>query len=141
MIPLPTFWSDEERETLRGTSLAPAAEQKLRSLNNEFDFLREKTRDISWCNNVWWDEDSGHLTIDDWKQVDAMYRSRALELPSTGHAMVPCVDMANHASGNETVALYETDEDGNVILQMCTGKTLEKDKEVTITFGCLIYLQ
>ena len=34
---LPTFYSEEERELLQGTSLADAVEQKLRSLENEFD--------------------------------------------------------------------------------------------------------
>lgn len=136
-VPLPTFWSDEERDILNGTSLAPAVEQKLRSLSDEFDFLREKTRDIAWCNGVWWDEDTGHLTVDDWKQVDAMYRSRALDLPGTGHAMVPCVDVANHASGDETMAVYDTDANGNAILQLRADKTLHDCQEITITFASL----
>ncbi|KAL9618732.1 MAG: hypothetical protein Q9160_006611 [Pyrenula sp. 1 TL-2023] len=140
-VSLPTLWSDEEREILHGTSLAAAVEHKLQSLDNEFEMLREKTKHISWCNCVWWDEDTGHLTIDDWRTVDALYRSRALELPGTGHAMVPCVDMANHASGNDTIALYETDVDGNAILQLRDDKSLNGGQEVSITFdarlGCL----
>lgn len=133
-VPLPTLWSDEEREVLHGTSLAAAVEHKLRSLRNEFEMLQEKTKHIAWCNSVWWDQDSGHLTIEDWKTVDAMYRSRALELPGTGHAMVPCVDMANHASGDDTIALYETDEDGNAILQLRDGQNLKNGQEISITF-------
>jgi hypothetical protein len=82
----------------------------------------------------WWEVETGRLTFDDWKQVDAMYRSRALDLPGTGHAMVPCVDMANHASGDATMALYETDEEGNAVLQLRWGKTLHPGDEVTITY-------
>jgi len=62
-----------------------------------------------------------------------MYRSRALDLPNTGHAMVPCVDMANHASGDATVALYETDDHENAVLQLRWGKRLHPGEEVTIT--------
>jgi hypothetical protein len=49
--------------------------------------------------------------------------------------MVPCVDMANHASGEETVALYETDEERNAVLQLRWGKKLRQGEEVTITYG------
>jgi len=73
------------------------------------------------------------ITFDDWMQVDAMYRSRALEFPGVGDAMVPCVDMANHASGDATAALYETDEDGNGLLLLREGKNIQKGGEITIT--------
>ena len=62
-----------------------------------------------------------------------MYRSRALEFPGIGDAMVPCIDMANHASGDATVALYETDEHGNGLLLLREGKELHKGEEITIT--------
>ena len=94
-FPLPTFYSQEERELLQGTSLADAVDQKLTSLEKEFELLRTCTEQIPWCKKFWWDDDSGRLTLDDWKQVDAMFRSRALELPGTGHAMVPCVDASS----------------------------------------------
>ena len=75
------------------------------------------------------------MTFHDWKHVDAMYRSRALDLPGTGHSMVPCVDMANHASGDSTSALYETDNDGNAILVLRDGKNTSQNDEITITYG------
>jgi hypothetical protein len=134
-VPLPTFYSEEERELLQGTSLADAVEQKLRSLENEFDSLRASTEKIRWCQKHWWDDTTGHLTIDDWKQVDAMFRSRALELPDTRNAMVPCVDMANHASGSETLAGYETTERKDAVLQLRQGKCLKQGDEITITYG------
>lgn len=105
------------------------------SLEKEFEKLRESTKDIPWCNRDWWNEETGRLTFEDWKLVDAMYRSRALEFPGKGHSMVPCVDMANHASGDQTGALYETDGNGNAVLQLQYGQSLEVGDEVTITYA------
>lgn len=87
---LPTFWSVAERAGLHGTSLAPALDAKLASLFREFDLLRSSTENISWCQTCWWTEPNNLITLDDWKQVDAMYRSRALEFPSIGDSMVSC---------------------------------------------------
>jgi len=77
------------------------------------------------------------LTIDDWKLADAMYRSRALELPkSGGDAMVPVLDMANHAFDDHYNARFDIDEkDGSVVLIVREGKTVSKDDEVTIMYG------
>jgi hypothetical protein len=104
-------------------------------LEKEYALLRERTEEISWCQRDWWDEETGCLSFDDWKHVDAVYRSRALDLPGTGHAMVPCVDMANHASGDPTMALYDTDREGNGILGLREGKekSVVAGTEVTIT--------
>ena len=132
--PLPTFWNEAERKLFHGTSLSPALEAKLKSLDREFTHLRESTKDIEWCK-YWWDADVGRLSFNDWKTVDAMFRSRALDLPGTGHAMVPYIDMANHASGEGTVALYDTDANGNGILVLRDGKRLQVGEEVTITYG------
>lgn len=134
-IPIPTFWNPEERLLLTGSSLEAAIETKLSSLDREFSLLREKTISIEWCRRYWWDTGNGTLTFDDWKQADAMYRSRALDLPGTGHAVVPCIDMANHASGDETTALYDTDGNGNAILVLRDGKKTVLDEEITITYG------
>jgi hypothetical protein len=134
-VPLPTFYSEPELELLHGTSLEAALEAKLNNLTKEFEVLRESTEGIPWCRKIWWHEEKGILSINDWKQVDAWYRSRALDLPGTGHAMVPCVDMANHASGDDTSALYETSQDGDAVLQLRDTKSLYIGEEVTITYG------
>ena len=133
-IPLPTFWSEAEQELLAGTSLQAALHAKLRSLAREFDHLRTATESVSSCQRHWWDQDTGQLTLECWKLVDALYRSRALDLPGTGHAMVPCIDMANHASGDHTVAHYDTDVNGNGVLLLREGKSLDLGEEVTITY-------
>ena len=133
---LATFWSDEEREALRGTSLEAALAAKLNSLYRELILLRESTQHVQWCQAYWWSEDSPtSVSMHDWKIVDAMYRSRALDLPGTGNAMVPFIDMANHASGDATVAQYETDENGNGILVLWDGKKVNAGGEITITYG------
>ncbi|KAF6240455.1 hypothetical protein HO173_001123 [Letharia columbiana] len=134
-VPLPTTWNESERAIVTGTSLEAAVSAKLNGLDREITLLKEKTSSIDWCQECWWDAASGTLTLDDWKTVDAMYRSRALDLPGTGHSMVPCIDMANHASGGSTSALYETDGDGNAILVLREGKDLAPNDEVTITYG------
>ena len=75
------------------------------------------------------------LDFDDWLQVDAMYRSRALDYPNIGHCMVPCVDMANHAAREATVAIYEKEDGGNACLLLRDRKSVREGEEVTITYG------
>lgn len=130
---LPTFWFESERELLVGTSLQPALEAKLNSLHKEYDSLCSATGKVPWCSKYWWDAENGLLSFDDWLQVDAMYRSRALEFPGIGDSMVPCIDMANHASGAATAALYETDGQGNAILLPRDGFNAKEGEEITIT--------
>ncbi|KAJ4305825.1 hypothetical protein N0V90_001357 [Kalmusia sp. IMI 367209] len=132
---LPTFWTEEEHELLEGTTLRSAVRAKMNSLLREFETFRTSTENINWCAKYWWDEEDGLLAFDDWLRVDAMYRSRALEFPGVGDAMVPCIDMANHASGDATAALYETDDHGNAILLLRDSKNIESGGEVTITYG------
>jgi hypothetical protein len=130
---LPTCWSEEEQDLLEGTTLKPAVRAKLNSLLREFELLRTATESIDWCAKYWWDEENGLLTFDDWMLVDAMYRSRALEFPGAGDCMMPCIDMANHASGEATAAWYETDADGNGLLLLRNGKVIPDKGEITIT--------
>ncbi|PWY94770.1 SET domain-containing protein [Aspergillus sclerotioniger CBS 115572] len=134
-IILPTFYTEEELELLRGSSLRLAVHAKIASLEKEFEHLRQSTEGLSWCGKYWWDEDTGKLTFDDWKYVDALYRSRMVDLPRNGHAMVPCIDMANHASGETVKALYDEDMEGNAVLQLRDARSLRVDDEVTISYG------
>lgn len=132
---LPTFWTEPERQLLVGTTLAPALSAKLNSLYREFEQLRLATRDIAWCSQEWWNEVDGVISFNDWLQVDAMYRSRALEFPGVGHCMVPCIDMANHAAGSATSARYEIDDQGNALFLLRDDKAVDADGEITITYG------
>ncbi|KAI6843817.1 SET domain-containing protein [Hortaea werneckii] len=127
---LPTFWSQDELALLVGTTLAPAVSSKLRSLHREYDHLCESTSQTRWYSLV-----GEHLNFDDWLQVDAMYRSRALDFPEIGHCMVPCIDLANHSAGESTIAVYEKDEHGNATLLLRDDKTVSEGEEVTITYG------
>lgn len=134
-ILLPSFYSTAELDLALGTSLKDAVNQKIASLEKEFEFLRESTQDIAWCQRHWWDPETGHLTLDDWKQVDAMYRSRALELPGFGDAMAPLIDMANHAAETKCMARFEVMSDSSVLLVLRDGKMVERDDEITIMYG------
>jgi hypothetical protein len=49
--------------------------------------------------------------------------------------MVPCIDMANHAAGDSTSAIYERDSQGNAILLLRDDHEVGEDNEVTITYG------
>ena len=132
---LPTFWNEDERALLTGTTLAPALSAKVNSLYREYENLRTATSSIGWCNSCWWDEVDGILSFTDWMHVDAMYRSRALEFPGIGDCMVPCIDMANHSSGDSTMAIYEVDRQGNAVLVLREGKTVTSGGEISITYG------
>ncbi|KEF57491.1 uncharacterized protein A1O9_05408 [Exophiala aquamarina CBS 119918] len=136
-ILLPTFYTPAERELLLGTSLSDALKQKAASLEREFDNLREATQVIPWCQRVWWDDQPTRLDIEDWKLADAIYRSRALELPrGAGVGMVPVLDMANHASEDHFNAHFEVDEtQGQVLLVARDNKSIRQGEEITIMYG------
>ncbi|GAM85945.1 hypothetical protein ANO11243_039550 [Dothideomycetidae sp. 11243] len=64
-----------------------------------------------------------------------MYRSRALEFPGIGDCMAPCIDMANHAGGDATCAIYELDNNSDAVLLLRDNKSLRKGDEITISYG------
>lgn len=137
----------------------------MNSLRKEFKLFRKATKQAPRCAEAFWgnctptrstgasiipflndvesqdgdhgdeDDEDALITFDDWLQVDNWYRSRALEFPGIGDAMVPCIDMANHASGEATGALYQCDSDGNAMLLLRDRKNFKPDNEVTITYG------
>ena len=133
---LPTLYTTEEKDLLIGTTLWDALNQKICFMEDEFADFYENTKDNSWAQKYWWDEKTGKLDFSDWLLVDALYRSRALDLPNIGHAMVPCVDMANHSAVADQKATYESKPDGSATLERVGhGRTLGKGEEVTINYG------
>jgi len=133
-ILLPTFYTPAETALLTGTTIAPALSQKLRALTAEFAHLRATTASLPCCA-VWWAPGTGCLSFDDYLAVDAIYRSRAMDLPRTGLALVPVIDMANHASGAATNAHYDTDSNGNAVLVAYGAHAREAGREILITYG------
>lgn len=127
---LPTTWNAEELQLLVGTTLGQATGAKMKSLRHEYELLCSSVEHTRWYHAV-----QDHLDFDDWLQADAMYRSRALDFPNIGHCMVPCIDLANHAAGDATVALYEKTANGDAVLLLIDGKTVSRGEEVTITYG------
>ncbi|KAK5136555.1 hypothetical protein LTR08_002899 [Meristemomyces frigidus] len=127
---LPTFWTAHELHLLVGTTLAPAVTSKLTSLRREYDHLCSSASLTRWHRIA-----QPHLTFTDWLHLDAMYRSRALDFPGIGHCMVPALDLANHAAGAATNAIYDKDGDGNAVLLLRDGSKVHQGDEVTITYG------
>lgn len=114
------------------TSIQTAVNEKLASLLAEFEKLREDTQKIPlWCHKCWWESES--LTIEDWLLLDAWWRSRCLELPNHGEAMIPCVDMVNHSL--QANAYYEEIHNNGVALLLAPNLQLDAGSEVTISYG------
>ncbi|KFZ08189.1 hypothetical protein V502_09499 [Pseudogymnoascus sp. VKM F-4520 (FW-2644)] len=130
-ISLPTAWHDDQIKLLNGTSLEKAVAAKVAALIREFETLRENTTEIPWCHNAWWEKE--HLEFKDWILIDSWYRSRSLELPLSGEAMVPFLDMANHSA--HANSHYQQGSDDEVLLQIKPWQHIEKGEELTIDYG------
>ncbi|KAF4980830.1 hypothetical protein FDECE_17800, partial [Fusarium decemcellulare] len=130
-VPVPTMWSEVERALLQGTSLEAALEAKLSALTNEFDELYEKSSGLAFWNSLLWGKETA--TIQDWILIDAWFRSRCLELPRAGDAMVPGLDMANHS--HRPVAYYEENVKDDIVLLLRPGVEMTVGEEVTISYG------
>ncbi len=100
-------------------------------MDHEFGHLREKSSDLPFWNDLLWQQDEA--SVQDWALADAWYRSRSLELPTGGDAMVPCIDMANHS--NQPDAYYDEDSDGDVEILLRPGFSVASGDEVTISYG------
>ncbi|KKP00813.1 hypothetical protein THAR02_07068 [Trichoderma harzianum] len=128
-IPIPTMWTNEERQLLKGTSLEAALSAKLSALSREYDEISEQVSDIPFWRDLFWDT----AKVEDWILADAWYRSRCLELPRAGHAMVPGLDMANHSQAHS--AYYDESSDGDVVLLPSPGSRVSSGGEITISYG------
>ncbi|PHH80149.1 hypothetical protein CDD80_2687 [Ophiocordyceps camponoti-rufipedis] len=131
-IPVPTLWSESERLLLAGTSLEPALHAKLAALGREFDRLRLQTESMPFWNELLW-EGEASASLDDWILADGWFRSRCLELPGLGVAMVPGLDMANHSVC--PTAYYEVDDKADVLLSACPSRDASCGREMTISYG------
>lgn len=131
-IPVPTLWSESERLLLEGTSLEPALHAKLAALGREFDEVRLQTETIPFWNDLLW-EGEASASLQDWILADGWFRSRCLELPGLGVAMVPGLDMANHSVC--PTAYYEVDDKADVLLSACPSRDASCGREVTIAYG------
>ncbi|KAK6515057.1 hypothetical protein TWF506_007408 [Arthrobotrys conoides] len=133
-VSVPTCWSEQERELLKGTSLHVAVTAKLAALDAEFHAFKLATQNIAWCRKVWWDEK--RLTFLDWLDCDAWLRSRVLQLPDLGLSMIPFLDFCNHRSFPNS--FYDLDDEGNIILihSLCAlGQNSQVIEEITINYG------
>lgn len=129
---LPTLWTENERLLLRGTSLESAVNAKTSALVSEFDKVRAASSEIPCWNELLWERETVQFT--DWLFLDAVYRSRCLELPRSGESMVPCIDMANHA-GTTANSYYDENSRDEVALLLRPGVKISAGEEVTISYG------
>ncbi|GKT49009.1 SET domain-containing protein [Colletotrichum spaethianum] len=130
-VPVTTLWTEQEREMLNGTSLESATAAKIVALTDEFDELHETSSSLPFWNELFWESDK--VSLIDWVRVDAWFRSRCLELPKSGEAMVPVLDLANHSS--EANAYYEENNKDEVVLLLRPGCRVSSGEEMTISYG------
>ncbi|KAK1827851.1 hypothetical protein QBC39DRAFT_165036 [Podospora conica] len=128
---VPTLWNEDERLLLRGTSLDVAINAKMSALIAEFDAVQSSSSDIPAWNEFLWENRT--VTFRDWVRLDALYRSRCLELPRSGESMVPCIDMINHSA--KPTAYYDENTKDEVVLLARPGASLDEGQEVTISYG------
>ncbi|KAK3988316.1 hypothetical protein QBC44DRAFT_103848 [Cladorrhinum sp. PSN332] len=131
VVLVPTEWTEDERLLLRGTSLESAVNAKISALDTEFEIVREASSDIpSWHELLW---EHRTVSFQDWIRLDALYRSRCLELPRSGESMVPCIDMINHSAAPS--AYYDENSNDQVLLLLRPGTSISEGEEVTISYG------
>lgn len=104
---------------------------KQKALGNELGSLEEKTTDVEFWYEQLWEQPMIELTSV--TLADAWFRSRCLELPQAGVAMVPVLDMINHSSRPN--ALYEENADGDVVLRLRPDREVAAGDEITISYG------
>ncbi|RYP67156.1 hypothetical protein DL771_007384 [Monosporascus sp. 5C6A] len=73
------------------------------------------------------------VTVRDWVWLDALYRSRSLELPRSGESLVPCLDLVNHS--HQHTAYFEENNDDQVLLLLRNGSHIAPGTEITINYG------
>lgn len=129
-VPVPTMWSEAELLLLRSTSLDSAVDAKMVLLAREFATIQTKTHDIPF----WRELLSRDITLRDWIWVDALQRSRSFDLPYSGVAMVPCLDLANHSIANTAYWRQEPNSEA-VTLLLPKGSSISAGEEITINYG------
>ncbi|KAL2142234.1 hypothetical protein VTI28DRAFT_1432 [Corynascus sepedonium] len=133
---VPTLWTEDERLLLRGTSLEAAVDAKISALDAELGLVRERSSDLAGWNDLFWGvEAASAVSFMDWIRLDALYRSRCLELPRSGESMVPCIDMINHSGGAPSAYYDEDARDEAVVLRLRPGAAVSCGDEITISYG------
>ncbi|TGJ78794.1 hypothetical protein E0Z10_g9964 [Xylaria hypoxylon] len=130
-VPVPTLWSESELSLLKGTSLESAVSAKLRALTKEFNRIRDATTGLPRWNELIEVDES--ITLSEWILLDALYRSRSLDLPKSGESMVPCLDLVNHS--NPATSYFEENLEGEVVLLLRQEVIVLKQGEITIDYG------
>jgi hypothetical protein len=129
-VPVPTTWSEAELSLLKGTSLETPVAAKSALLTREFARLQAQTSHLPTWHKIF----SETFTLQDWVWLDALFRSRSYDLPYSGEAMIPYLDLANHSP--TSTALFQQDAStGTVSLVLRQGCSVSEGEEITINYG------
>ncbi|BFZ61644.1 hypothetical protein YB2330_002717 [Saitoella coloradoensis] len=121
-IPLPSTWTETEREIIQGTSIANATQP--RHTRNKFihNALRSNDSAPAWVKS---------LSLEQYVLADTCFTSRCLD----GNVMVPILDFANHSS--KANARWERNEAGDmmIVLRDNLAEVVKEGDEITISYG------
>lgn len=120
-----------------------AVPAKVSALIKEFNDIRAKCEELPFWRDYMYEEEI--ITVADWGYLDALYRSRSLELPKSGESMVPVLDMVNHSPSAN--AYFDETSEGEVRLLIRKGHSIKSPDveghqaidgdgdEITIDYG------
>lgn len=77
---------------------------------------------------------SREINFREWVHLDALVRSRSLEIPGLGTCLVPVIDLANHSSNANARYSYEGNEGSRITLVPTGDEPLIKGEEVRIKY-------
>lgn len=105
----------------------------MKSLRASFDIFKQcadeeskdGSDDLNWVQQI---------TFSDWVRFDACFRSRSLEVYSSGTSMVPCLDMVNH-SDKPNAWYSQVEPTGDILLIKSTNSEIRPGEEITINYA------
>ncbi|KAK3319101.1 hypothetical protein B0H66DRAFT_517615 [Apodospora peruviana] len=134
-VPVPTMWSDAERALLKGTSLESATETEMELLRREFALIQAaayQTGILNWRETLL---NPSVITVRDWFWVDALFRSRAFDLPRSGDSLIPYLDLVNHSRLIDTAYWQQDKKSKSVSLLLRNNTSVDGGDEITINYS------
>ena len=117
----PAFFSDDEKDLLKGSSL-------LAHINDKVKQLKENYETISQIKDF-------NFTYEEYCRATFMVLSRAFSFKAEneqGYAMIPLLDMVNHSSDCNVSQVYNYELKG---YELVSNQKILSGQEVTINYG------
>ena len=127
---LPMFWDESLLKELRGTELAEHLEE------DEDNFKEDWETTVEALELTEEELASGDFSLERFKEVASIAASRAFYVGGKyGECLVPCADLFNHRTGENSVAVYgvEDDEDSDE-----DEAFPDEEEEEEVDDGCLV---